>query len=193
MKLGVPWRVKGIRPDARETAREAARRAGMSVGEWLNTVILDSADEEGVRLSRHGYDDEDDSDQLFAVHERLDELTHQLERLQRAPAPRPSYPPAARGPEAYAPPSYWQNRDGQLAEAIARLDRRMDDLVNASRVMPAAPVYVPSAYAPAMPEAPQAAPADAWNSDMDQAMAEINARMLALDADPEAAFVPTAF
>ena len=54
MKLGVPWRVTGIRPDARETAREAARRADMSVGEWLNTVILDSADEEGVGLTRPG-------------------------------------------------------------------------------------------------------------------------------------------
>src|SRR5689334_6622831 len=101
MKLGVPWRVKGIRPDARETAREAARRAGMSVGEWLNTVILDSADEEGVRLSRQAYEDEDDSDQLFAVHERLDELTRQLDRLQRTPAPRPAYAATARGPEAY--------------------------------------------------------------------------------------------
>ena len=104
MKLGVPWRVKGIRPDARETAREAARRAGMSVGEWLNAVILDSADEEGVRLSRHGRDDdEDDNDQLFAVHERLDDLTRQLERLHRAPSPRSPYAPAAQGPEAYAP------------------------------------------------------------------------------------------
>ena len=58
MKLGVPRRVAGVRPDARETAREAARRAGMSVGEWLNTVILDSADEEGVGLTRPTYDDQ---------------------------------------------------------------------------------------------------------------------------------------
>lgn len=189
MKLGVPWRVKGIRPDARETAREAARRAGMSVGEWLNTVILDSADEEGVRLSRRGYDDdEDDNDQLFALHERIEELSRQLEHLQRAPARRPSYAPARQGPEAYAPPSYAPNRD-PVAEAIARLDRRMDELVNASRAMPAVPVYAPAAYAPPPSYAPEpraAAPADAWTPDIDQAMAEINARMQALDADPNA-------
>ena len=102
MKFGVPRKVTGVRPDARDTAREAARRAGMSVGEWLNTVILDSADEEGVELTRPAYDDQEDgSDQLFAVHERLDELTRQLERLHRAPAPRAPSVPAARGPEAY--------------------------------------------------------------------------------------------
>ncbi|HET7680458.1 MAG TPA: hypothetical protein VFK79_10030 [Xanthobacteraceae bacterium] len=209
MKLGVPWRVKGIRPDARETAREAARRAGMSVGEWLNTVILDSADEEGIRLSRRGYDDdEDDSDQLFAVHERLDELTRQLERLHRPPVPRAPYAPSAQGPEAYAPPAYQkrddqlQNRDHQLAEAIARLDRRMDELVNASRAIPAAPIYAAPVYAPPpasfyvppppayRPEPSAAEPADAWMPDMDQAMAEITARMQALDADPDAPVAP---
>src|SRR6185295_15911446 len=112
MKIGVPWRVKGIRPNARETAREAARRAGMSVGEWLNTVILDSADEEGVRVPH--YEDEDDNDQLFAVHDRLDQLTRQFERLKPAPVARPSYPPVAPGPEAYAPPRYGRDRDQAL-------------------------------------------------------------------------------
>jgi localization factor PodJL len=195
MKIGVPWRVKGIRPDARETAREAARRAGMSVGEWLNTVILDSADDEGVRVSRRGYDDEDDDDQLFAIHERLDQLSHQFDRLQQRAAPgRQPYAPV-RGPEAYAPPSYFQNRanderDSQIAEAIARLDRRLDELANASRSLAAAPVYVPPPvyYAPEQRQmaAPAAPAADAWMSDVDQAMAEIRARIHALDADPNA-------
>ena len=40
MKLGFPWSVKDIRPEARDTAREAARRAGLPVNEWLNAVIL---------------------------------------------------------------------------------------------------------------------------------------------------------
>ena len=43
MKSGLPWQVSGVRREARDTAREAARRAGMSVGEWLDTVILESA------------------------------------------------------------------------------------------------------------------------------------------------------
>ena len=39
------WHVKGVHPNARDSAREAARRAGMSVGEWLNSVILDSSED----------------------------------------------------------------------------------------------------------------------------------------------------
>src|SRR5258708_38282079 len=39
----VPWHVKGVRPDAREAARDAARRSGLSVGEWLNSLIIDAA------------------------------------------------------------------------------------------------------------------------------------------------------
>ena len=49
MKFGVPWSVKGIRPEARETAKEAARRSGVSLGEWLNSVIIDQAAQEGVQ------------------------------------------------------------------------------------------------------------------------------------------------
>jgi localization factor PodJL len=43
MKPGLPWQVSGVRREARDTAREAAHRAGMSVGEWLDSVILESA------------------------------------------------------------------------------------------------------------------------------------------------------
>jgi localization factor PodJL len=195
MKFGVPWRVKGIRPDARETAREAARRAGMSVGEWLNTVIIDSADEEGIRAGRRAYaEDEADEDELFGVHERLDELTRQLERLNRPPAPReapgyarPAHGPAAYAPPSYAPPSYAPDRD-HLAEAIARLDRRLDEMVQSSRATAAPPSF---AYAPSA-DPRQTAPADAWAPGIDQAIAEITARQQALDADPNAPIAPRA-
>jgi localization factor PodJL len=45
MKPGIPWSVKGIEPEVREAAKHAARRAGMTLGEWLNTVILDQSDD----------------------------------------------------------------------------------------------------------------------------------------------------
>ncbi len=41
MAAGGPWSVKGIDPRARETAREAARREGKTLGEWLNAIILE--------------------------------------------------------------------------------------------------------------------------------------------------------
>jgi len=36
-----PWSVKGIDPKAREVAKDLARRSGMTLGEWLNRVILE--------------------------------------------------------------------------------------------------------------------------------------------------------
>ena len=44
MKPGIPWSVKGIGDDAREAAKQAARRSGMTLGEWLNSVILGQAE-----------------------------------------------------------------------------------------------------------------------------------------------------
>ena len=45
MKPGIPWSVKGIEPDVREAAKQAARRSGMTLGEWLNSTILEQADD----------------------------------------------------------------------------------------------------------------------------------------------------
>lgn len=44
MKPNAPWSVKGIERDARATAKEAARREGMTVGEWLSQVIQSAGD-----------------------------------------------------------------------------------------------------------------------------------------------------
>jgi len=59
MQSGDSWQVTGVRRRARDIAREAARRSGMSVGEWLDNVILDSALHEGTEprgLARPQYD-----------------------------------------------------------------------------------------------------------------------------------------
>jgi localization factor PodJL len=58
MKSSAPWSVKGVERDARETAKEAARREGMTVGEWLNQVISSAGEPlstdgqiEGLKIS----------------------------------------------------------------------------------------------------------------------------------------------
>jgi hypothetical protein len=86
MKTGIPWQVKGVRPEARDTAREAARRSGLSVGEWLNNVIIDQAsqDDEPDR-----YDDDERGfagrdDHLTVVNGRLESLSRQLDGIARA-------------------------------------------------------------------------------------------------------------
>ena len=50
MSAGAPWSVKGIDPKAREVAKGHARRSGMTLGEWLNRVILDDDLPEEVTL-----------------------------------------------------------------------------------------------------------------------------------------------
>ena len=179
MKLGILWRAKGIGPDTRERAWETARRSRHA----------------GERIAQPG-NPRLRSDQLFAVHERINELTSRLERLQHAPA---------QGRRADAPPSYDDNRDHHFAAAILRLERRMDELVNASRDVPSAPVYVAPVCAPPAPAAhapPDAGTEDidqtmaettgrgqaleAWTQDIEQTMAEIAARQETLDADPDA-------
>src|SRR5580693_1501156 len=42
MKSGGSWNLRGLRP----RSREAARRSGMSVGEWLNSVIARNDEED---------------------------------------------------------------------------------------------------------------------------------------------------
>ncbi len=62
MKSGGPWNLRGLRPQAREAARAAARRSGMSVGEWLNSVIRPTDEEDGEFALAAGFDhDSDDS------------------------------------------------------------------------------------------------------------------------------------
>ena len=46
MSAAAPWSVKGIEPKAREIAKDLARRSGMTLGEWLNTMILEDGDDD---------------------------------------------------------------------------------------------------------------------------------------------------
>src|ERR1044072_3874345 len=41
MWSGAPGSVKGIDPKAREIAKDLARRSGMTLGEWLNQMIIE--------------------------------------------------------------------------------------------------------------------------------------------------------
>ena len=61
MKSGGPWNLRGLRPETREVARDAARRSGVSVGEWLNSVIREDDDDRGEPMRSVDYDDDDDA------------------------------------------------------------------------------------------------------------------------------------
>src|SRR5450631_1791115 len=77
MNRAVAWSVRGVGRETRDAAQEAARRAGMSLGEWLDEVIADQAAEQGV--------DPEDFDQDA----RLDAIGDRLSRLGRRDEPAP--------------------------------------------------------------------------------------------------------
>ena len=88
MNKAVPWRIKGVGFDARAAAIEAARRSGMSLGEWLNAVIADQAADDGV-----DEDELDADDRLDAVTRRLSTLRDGRDTLgarDRRRTPRPA-------------------------------------------------------------------------------------------------------
>lgn len=196
MKSGVPWQVKGVRRQARETAQEAARRSGMSVGEWLDTVIIDSAVADGVEPpgeeregeryrdsaeprqrryadydARHRRPAEDD---FAAVHDRLETLSLQLDQLARSNA------------EAARMPARDEETPRRIGDAISRLDRRLDQLISEGRSASSQIEQRMSAVDQAVAglqyerlrlPSPAAQPA----TPLDQALLEISARQQALD------------
>src|SRR5262249_61926311 len=85
MRSAVAWNVKGVGPEARETARASARRAGMSVGEWLNTVINDSADGDAAREE----EERGEAEGFSAIHKHLDMLASRLGQIRAAGSTRP--------------------------------------------------------------------------------------------------------
>lgn len=176
MKFGVPWSVKGIRPEARETAKEAARRSGMSLGDWLNSVILQQAAQGGPQGQMFADEGEDSyGDELVGVHQRLDDLTQRIEQFTR------------KGPEAYAPRHHRTEPD-QIAALIGRLDRRLDQFASMVPPVVTAPPLAPAP--PPFATAPRGSQPAFANvqlpPSLDRAVAEIAARQRALNGVPAA-------
>ncbi len=72
MANALPWSVKGVDPRTRDAAKAAARRAGMTLGEWLDSVIREESDDVGAVGNELPED----------VHD-LDSLSERLSRLSR--------------------------------------------------------------------------------------------------------------
>ncbi len=108
MRPGVPWSVKGIEPEAREAAKQAARRAGVTLGAWLNQVIMESGtDDINAAIQNYG---------------NLDAASSQPQPPAGAPYMQPSMQPAAYG----GPPPQPQVDLSPVTEAVRDLVRRID-------------------------------------------------------------------
>ncbi|MGM4902004.1 hypothetical protein AB8B21_21845 [Tardiphaga sp. 866_E4_N2_1] len=180
MNSRVSWSVDGIEPSVRERAEAAARRAGMSLGDWLNSTIGEAPprynspnarprDQERPLTPRAALPQRDAAD-VVEIHERLDAIARQIELFSK-PAQRSSEPGVAR----------------QLNDAISRLDARLSQISE--------PAYrpAPPPQQPRIDMVERAAnqvysaspPIDPFS--LDFAIAEIAARQGELDGTPRMA------
>ena len=91
MKTSIPWSIKGIEPEARKAAKIAARRSGMTLGQWLNSVILDTNDEDdnagladySDRVPHRNAGRQEAVRYGEDIQDRLDDLTYQISNLTR--------------------------------------------------------------------------------------------------------------
>ncbi len=179
MKAGVPWNVRGVRAEARDTAREAARRSGMSVGDWLNTAIIQSAADDGVHPD--DMQPQAESGELASINERLDHLTQQIERMvSLTAAPAPPRTPDDWGRRS-APPQYFSSQpyQPQVSEPPSYSYAAPHPQSASQYAPPPAPYPQHQAsYDPRQQPMPTFAASD---PSIDDALAEIAARQRALD------------
>ena len=125
MNSRVSWNVDGIDPSVRERAEAAARRAGMSLNDWLNSTIGESAPPNfrappEQRPTMPNQESRDVAD----IHQRLDSITRQIDQISK-PAARNDQPRGeGRRGEASGEPSVAR----QLNDAISRLDARLSQI-----------------------------------------------------------------
>ncbi|MGL5446728.1 MAG: hypothetical protein ACRDBL_05410 [Rhabdaerophilum sp.] len=189
MANAMPWSVRGIAPEIREQAVEAAHRSGMSVGEWMNQVLAGNLDDEeddpvparsrkrrparsdelSERLERLGRDRsttavnraKDAESDNSRVLDLIETAVQAIERLERSSARRDA-------------PEQKQNPQ-DLSQIIDMLERRMSNMAEPA-AMPARTVNArPSAF---MRPARSYAPDDA---ELLRAVSEIDQRRRALD------------
>jgi localization factor PodJL len=172
MNSRVSWSAEGIDPSVRERAEAAARRAGMSLNDWLNSTVGPSAppdfrgQSEQSRTPLPGHDAREVAD----IHQRLDSITRQIEQISK-PAPRADAPREAPGVAR------------QLNDAIARLDARLSQI--SSQAPAKAPQRLDGQH---QAEAVERAAAQLYRASpplnpatLDSAIAEIAARQSELD------------
>ncbi|MGY3236389.1 localization factor PodJL [Bradyrhizobium sp. USDA 4448] len=201
MNSRVSWSVDGIDPSVRERAEAAARRAGMSLNDWLNSTLGETAppnfrgpyeqprqeprpDPRSAQALSQGAGQA--SREVADIHQRLDAITQQIERISKPAAPRPDM-------------SREQGVARQLNDAISRLDARLSQISRPQQPQPQAqqlqprPAPAPSAPSPVesrqrQADAVERAAAQVYRSSpplspasFDVAVAEITARQSELD------------
>ena len=84
MSKALPWNINGVGFEAREAARDAARREGLSLGEWLHGVIADSATSSPPQENGRYAAAPSEHDRIAAVTSRLERLSAAAARPRRS-------------------------------------------------------------------------------------------------------------
>ncbi|MGY4282537.1 localization factor PodJL [Bradyrhizobium sp. LM2.7] len=186
MNSRVSWSVDGIDPSVRERAEAAARRAGMSLNDWLNSTLGEAAPPNFrgpyEQRPQAAHVPSQESREVADIHQRLDAITQQIERISK-PAPRQD---SSREKEV----SREQGVARQLNDAISRLDARLSQIAKPQQPPP--PRQAPVEPRQRQADAVERAAAQVYRSSpplspasFDVAVAEITARQSELDG-----FVP---
>ncbi|PZA11435.1 hypothetical protein DNX69_19375 [Rhodopseudomonas palustris] len=167
----VSWSIEEIEPSVREKAEAAAKRAGLSLTDWINAQLGEAAPQPAAdhsHIPSRPAMPERSASEVAEIHQRLDTIARQIDRISRTPAR--SEPPVAR----------------QLNDAISRLDARL------ARITEPKQASQPTESAAVPPQTPtdrvERAAAHVYPSPtldpnaLDKAVAEIAARQSELDA-----------
>src|SRR4051794_32383414 len=204
MNSRVSWSVDGIDPSVRERAEAAARRAGMSLNDWLNSTLGETAppnfrglydqrpQAQHVPSQLPSHVPSQESREVADIHQRLDAITQQIERISK-PAPRqdPSRQDTSRQDTSRqdTPRQDVSREQGvarQLNDAISRLDARLSQISKPQQA--SAPRQAPVETRQRQADAVERAAAQVYRSSpplspasFDVAVAEITARQSELD------------
>ena len=124
MNSRVSWSVDGIDPSVRERAEAAARRAGMSLSDWLNSTIGETPRRISATPSEAAAGDAEPGKPRRRRHPPAARLDHPADRTDFAP--RAAQRRAPRRTRRAASPTVAR----QLNDAISRLDARLSQISN---------------------------------------------------------------
>lgn len=167
MNSSVPWNEAGLPPELQQAAREAARRAGMSVDQWLKSAINEQGSV-SARSPRQG----------SSLGGRIADLSQRIAGLGRGSVRPEPAPDAARD-------EIVDRTTARLGSMAARLNERLEQLSTGRRPSGGIEHRVETVdhELSSVHHAPPIAPGPG-SFGIDQAIAEIAARQLALEDSP---------
>ena len=134
MKPTSPWSVKGIDPEAREAAKLAARKAGVSLGTWLNHTIRAAATKELKRTADPDYIEQPGYDYRTYGPTMAPASAAPGPARTEGPTPHDAQPPAPTLQAIFESVQKLTNRlettETRTTEAIEPIVQKVDELAN---------------------------------------------------------------